>query len=41
VLTRYADAGGAFTELELEDCGHSPHLECPDAFRDALLAHVG
>jgi pimeloyl-ACP methyl ester carboxylesterase len=40
VLTRYRDAGGRFTELELADCGHSPHLEHPDAFRDALLAHV-
>lgn len=41
VLTRYGDAGGRFTELELENCGHSPHLEHPDTFRDALLAHVG
>jgi pimeloyl-ACP methyl ester carboxylesterase len=40
VLTRYRDAGGRFTELALDDCGHSPHLEHPDAFRDALLAHV-
>ena len=41
VLDRYADAGGAVTELELEDCGHSPHLERPDEFRAALLAHIG
>lgn len=41
VLARYADAGGVVTELELEDCGHSPHLEHPDAFREALLSHVG
>jgi pimeloyl-ACP methyl ester carboxylesterase len=41
VLTRYRDAGGRFTELALEDCGHSPHLEHPDTFRDALVAHVG
>jgi pimeloyl-ACP methyl ester carboxylesterase len=40
VLTRYAEAGGRFTELELDECGHSPHLEHPDAFRDALVAHV-
>ena len=40
VLTRYAEAGGRFTELELDECGHSPHLEQPDAFRDALVAHV-
>ena len=41
VLTRYRDAGGRFTELALDDCGHSPHLEHPDTFRDALMAHVG
>jgi pimeloyl-ACP methyl ester carboxylesterase len=41
VLTRYRDAGGRFTELALDDCGHSPHLEHPDTFRDALVAHVG
>ena len=22
------------------DCGHSPHLECPEQFREALLAHL-
>ncbi len=41
VLARYSDAGGSVTELELEDCGHSPHLEHPDEFRDALVAHIG
>ena len=41
VLDRYAAAGGHVTELELENCGHSPHLEHPDEFRDALLAHLG
>ncbi|GAA4368449.1 alpha/beta hydrolase [Agromyces bauzanensis] len=40
VLERYADRGGSFTELELGDCGHSPHLECPDEFRAALLALI-
>ncbi|KRC58437.1 alpha/beta hydrolase [Agromyces sp. Root81] len=38
VLDRYSDAGGRVTELELENCGHSPHLEHPEAFRDALVA---
>ncbi|WP_157008464.1 alpha/beta hydrolase [Agromyces laixinhei] len=38
VLARYSDSGGRVTELELENCGHSPHLEHPDAFRDALVA---
>ena len=37
VLDRYAAAGGAVTELELENCGHSPHLEKPAEFRTALL----
>ncbi|AWB95110.1 alpha/beta hydrolase [Agromyces badenianii] len=38
VLARYSEAGGAVTELELENCGHSPHLEHPEAFHDALVA---
>ncbi|MDQ2660992.1 MAG: alpha/beta hydrolase [Actinomycetota bacterium] len=37
VLDRYVAAGGGVTELELQNCGHSPHLEHPDEFRDALL----
>lgn len=41
VLDRYAAAGGHVTELELQNCGHSPHLEHPDEFRDALLAQLG
>lgn len=40
VLDRYSAAGGHVTELELENCGHSPHLERPDEFREALLAHI-
>ncbi|MBX3093974.1 MAG: alpha/beta hydrolase [Cryobacterium sp.] len=40
VLTRYRDAGGSFTELELADCGHSPQLEKPAEFDAALHAHV-
>jgi pimeloyl-ACP methyl ester carboxylesterase len=40
VFDRYAAAGGRFTELLLENCGHSPHLEHPDEFRDALIANV-
>lgn len=41
VLERYKAAGGAYTELALDDCGHSAHLEQPDAFRAALLTHIG
>jgi pimeloyl-ACP methyl ester carboxylesterase len=40
VLERYAAAGGRFRELALPDCGHSPHLEQPDAVRAALLEHL-
>jgi pimeloyl-ACP methyl ester carboxylesterase len=40
VLGRYAAAGGSVTELELEDSGHSPHLERPAEFREALLALI-
>jgi pimeloyl-ACP methyl ester carboxylesterase len=41
VLDRYTAAGGQVTELELQNCGHSPHLEYPEEFRDALLALLG
>ncbi|SFR87595.1 Pimeloyl-ACP methyl ester carboxylesterase [Agromyces sp. CF514] len=41
VLGRYAAGGGAVTEVELDGCGHSPHLEHPEAFREALLGLIG
>jgi pimeloyl-ACP methyl ester carboxylesterase len=41
VLDAYRDAGGQVTELALEDCGHSPHLEHPDRFVAALLGQLG
>ena len=40
VLARYHAAGGAVNELELENCGHSPHLEYPAEFQRALLANI-
>jgi pimeloyl-ACP methyl ester carboxylesterase len=40
VLARYRDAGGEVTELALEDCGHAPHLDRPEEFLAALLAHI-
>ncbi|TFB72655.1 alpha/beta hydrolase [Cryobacterium glaciale] len=40
VLDAYRAAGGEVTELELADCGHSPHLEHPAAFLEALLAQL-
>jgi len=41
VLDAYAAAGGAVTEVELEGVGHSPHLERPAEFRQALLRVIG
>lgn len=41
VLAAYEAAGGRVTELELEGVGHSPHLEAPTAWRNALLTHIG
>ena len=40
VLVAYRAAGGELTELELADCGHSPHLEHPAEFLEALLAQL-
>ncbi|TFD48861.1 alpha/beta hydrolase [Cryobacterium frigoriphilum] len=40
VLAAYRAAGGAVTELELTDCGHSPHLEHPAVFLTALLTQL-
>ncbi|TFD08850.1 alpha/beta hydrolase [Cryobacterium sp. TMT1-2-2] len=40
VLGAYQAAGGTLTELELADCGHSPHLEHPAEFLAALLAQL-
>jgi pimeloyl-ACP methyl ester carboxylesterase len=36
VLDRYQAEGGAYTEAVSEDCGHSPHIEQPEAY----LQHV-
>ncbi|WP_435818518.1 alpha/beta fold hydrolase [Micromonospora lupini] len=38
VLERYAAAGGAYREVVLPGCGHSPHLERPAEFVAELLA---
>ena len=40
VLDQYRAKGGEYREVELAECGHSPHLEHPDAFAEALLAHI-
>lgn len=41
VLDVYAARGGQVTELSWEGVGHSPHLERPQEFCDALAAHIG
>lgn len=35
-LETYEAAGGSVTRLVIEDCGHSPYLEKPDAFDQAF-----
>jgi pimeloyl-ACP methyl ester carboxylesterase len=40
VLDAYRDAGGEVTELALADCGHSPHLEHPEAFVAAVIEQL-
>jgi pimeloyl-ACP methyl ester carboxylesterase len=41
VLDAYAARSGHYVEHELSECGHSPHIEKPEAFRDLLAAHLG
>jgi pimeloyl-ACP methyl ester carboxylesterase len=44
VLESYRAHGGRYREEVIPDCGHSPHIESPEAFRQTLLepldAHV-
>jgi hypothetical protein len=37
VLDDYAAGGGSYREEVFADCGHSPHIEKPDAFRKVLI----
>ena len=41
VLDAYAAAGGDVTEVIFEGVGHSPHLERPADFVEALLTRIG
>jgi pimeloyl-ACP methyl ester carboxylesterase len=40
LLERYAANGGAYQEQVLAECGHSVHIEQPDAFVNLLEAHI-
>jgi pimeloyl-ACP methyl ester carboxylesterase len=40
VLDRYADAGGSYRELLIQNSGHGPHLDHPAEFNEALASHV-
>jgi pimeloyl-ACP methyl ester carboxylesterase len=37
LLDEYAAGGGGYREEVFADCGHTPHIEKPDAFRDVLI----
>lgn len=40
VLDRYAANGGVYHEVVIEDAGHSPYLEKPEAFNAAFHVHL-
>lgn len=41
VLEKYKAAGGEYRELVLENVGHTPYLEQPEAFNAAFHEHIG
>jgi pimeloyl-ACP methyl ester carboxylesterase len=40
ILEEYAAGGGSYREEVFADCGHSPHIEKADAFREILVAFL-
>jgi pimeloyl-ACP methyl ester carboxylesterase len=40
VLDRYADRGGAYEEVVIDDSGHVPFIEKPEEFNSAFHAHL-
>lgn len=41
LLDEYKKNGGSYTEIIFEDCGHSPHIEHEQKFKEALFAFIG
>src|SRR5215218_845542 len=40
VLEAYSKSGGSYREEVIEDCGHSPHIEKPEEFRQTLFGFL-
>ena len=40
LLDAYQAAGGRYEEVVIPDCGHSPHIEKPERFREAFFAFL-
>jgi pimeloyl-ACP methyl ester carboxylesterase len=40
VLEAYVRNGGRYREEVIKDCGHSPHIEKPEEFRQALFSFI-
>lgn len=40
LLEEYAAGGGSYREEIFEGCGHSPHVERPEEFRELLFGFV-
>jgi hypothetical protein len=41
VLDSYQAQGGKYQEEVIDDCGHSPHIEKPERFREVLFEFLG
>ena len=41
VLDKYAGNGGSYREEVIPDCGHTPHVEKPEEFRELLFDFLG
>ena len=41
VLDSYAGNGGSYREEVIPDCGHTPHVEKPEKFRELLFGFLG